>query len=139
MYYLDTSVLVALYIPEFKSSEIQSFVSGNGKTAISSLCEIEFSSAISRRVRMNEISRKDGSIIISQFQLHIKKRIFQTFPVTQAEYDLACNWIGNFETTLRFPDALHLAIAFSNRLELFTADTALAQSAEKLDIKIKSI
>ena len=137
MYYLDTSVLVALYLPESKSDEIQTLITGKGITALSSLSEIEFYSAISRRVRMKEVSRNDGQKIISQFQMHIKTRIYKTFSIMQKEYGLACNWIGNFETPLRTLDALHLAVAFSNKLYLVTADAALAKSAKKLDIKVK--
>ena len=135
MYYLDTSVLVALYIPESKSNEIQVFVSSSGQTALSSLNEVEFYSALSRRVRMKEISHNDGQRIISQFQLHRKSQIYRTYLIMQKEYDLARNWIGNFETPLRTLDGLHLAVAFSNNLEIVTADTALTKSAKKLRIK----
>ncbi len=53
----------------------------------------------------------------------------------QKEYDIARNWIGNFETPLRTLDALHLAVAFTNKLDIVTADIALAKSAEILGIK----
>ncbi len=139
MYYLDTSVLVALYLPEPRSKKIQTFVRGEGKTALSSLTEVEFNSAVSRRVRMKEISREHGRQIISQFQLHMKNRIFETYPVMQREYDLARYWIGNFETPLRTLDALHLAVVFSNKLDFVTADTAFVKSAKKLGIKTKAI
>ncbi len=141
MYYLDTSVVVALYIPELKSSRIQAFVSecGGGGTTISTLTELEFNSAVSRRVRMKEISRKDGLMIISEFQLHVKNRIFKIIPITQTEYSLAANWVGNLETPLRSLDALHLAASFSNKLELVSADTSLVKSAGTLGIEAISI
>ena len=139
MLYLDTSVLVALYIPEPKSEKIQKFVSGKGKTALSSLTEVEFSSAVSRRNRMKEMSHEDGFQVISRFQIHVKSRIFEMYPVMQREYDLARDWIRKLDTPLRTLDALHLAVAFSNQLVLVTADTSFAAAAKKLGIKIEII
>jgi len=139
MYYLDTSVLVALYLPEAKSNEIETFIGSKGQTALSSLSELEFYSAVSRCVRMKEVSSTDGRKIISEFQLHINNHIYRMLSIMQKEYDLARNWIGNFETPLRSLDALHLAVAFSNKLVLVTSDTALAKSADKLGVKIVAI
>ena len=136
MYYLDTSVLVALYIPEPKSNGIQKIIRKKSETALSSLCEVEFYSAISRRIRMKEVSREDGNKIILQFQLHLKTQLYKMFPIMQKEYDIARKWIGNFDTPLRTLDALHLAVAFSNNLEFFTADIALGKSADKLGITV---
>ncbi|NQT59230.1 MAG: type II toxin-antitoxin system VapC family toxin [Bacteroidetes bacterium] len=137
MLYLDTSVLVALYIPEPKSEKIQKFVSAKGKTALSSLTEVEFSSAVSRRTRMNEISYEDGLQVFSRFQVHVKSRLFEMYPIMQREYDLAREWIGKLETPLRTLDALHLAVAFSNQLILVTADVSFAAAARKLGISIE--
>jgi len=139
MVYLDTSVLAALYIPEPKSEIIQEFVRGKGKTALSSLTEVEFSSAVSRRTRMKELSREDGFQIISRFQIHIKSRVFEMYPIMQREYDLARDWIGKLDTPLRTLDALHLAVAFSNQLVLVTADASFAVAAKKIGIKIEII
>ena len=139
MYYLDTSVLVALYIPEFKSRKIQNFITGSREISISPLSKVEFNSAVSRRVRMKEISREDGFKIISYFQLHLKDRIYQNFPILQKEYELAQNWIGNFNTALRSLDALHLAVSFTNKLELVTSDIILAKAAVNFGIKIIEI
>lgn len=54
----------------------------------------------------------------------------------QKECNIARNWIGNFETPLRTFDALHLAVAFSNKLEIVTSDIALGKSANKPGIKV---
>ena len=139
MLYLDTSVLAALYMPEHKSDKIQNFVSGKGKTAISSLTEVEFSSAVSRRTRMKEISNEDGLQVISRFQVHVKSRLFEIYPIMQREYDLAREWIGKLDTPLRILDALHLAVAFSHQLFLVTADVSFAAAAKKLGIKVEII
>ena len=139
MYYLDTSVLVALYLPERKSEEIQRFVRSLEKAALSSLCEAEFYSAVSRRIRMREIARKDGHRVLSQFQLHMKNRVFESYPVMQKEYNIARDWIGNFGMPLRTLDALHLAVVFANSLDFVTADFACAKSARLIGIHTEEI
>lgn len=139
MLYLDTSVLVAFYIPEPKSDKVQKFLASAGKVAISPLIEVEFHSAISRRVRMKEISREAGQQVISQFQLHVRGHVFYMQSLMQREYELARDWIGKFQTPLRTLDALHLAVAFSNKLELVTNDSLFTKSAQKLGIKVTRI
>lgn len=139
MYYLDTSALVAIYIPENKSDKIQKFAEKAGKLAISSLSEVEFNSAVSRRVRMKELPAEAGQQVVSLFQLHVKQQIFHMLPLMQKEYELARNWLGDFKTPLRTLDALHLAVVFANKLELVTADTLFAKSAKKLGVKTKTV
>ncbi|MGD9126625.1 MAG: type II toxin-antitoxin system VapC family toxin [Planctomycetia bacterium] len=135
MMYLDTSILAATYIPETKSDKIQTFLAGADKVAISSLVEVELHSAISRRVRMKELSPEDGRQVLSLFQLHIKQGVFQMLPIMRREYELARDWLGSFQTSLRTLDALHLAVAFSNQLQFITADSTLEKSAKKIGIK----
>lgn len=137
MEYLDTSVLVALYIPEHKSDKIQSFVETCHSVAISSLTEVEFYSATSRLLRMKHISRQHAQQVTSQFQVHLKSDVYDIHPIMQREYDLAREWIGAFNTPLRTLDALHLAAAFAYDLRLVTADVRFANAAKKIGIKTK--
>ncbi len=137
--YFDTSVLVAIYIPEEKSDLVQAMASDTCPICISQLTEVEFCSAVSRRVRMKELSAKDGKKVISQFRKHIKQHLFNILPITQKEYDTSTKWLGAFNTSLRTLDTIHLAAAFNNGLELLTSDVQLAESAKKLDVKVKVI
>ena len=68
MRYLDTSVVAAYYIPEKKSAKVEKFLSGLDTAAISSLTEVEFHSAVARRVRM----RSDNQNIVFTLTLHKK-------------------------------------------------------------------
>ena len=49
-------------------------------------------------------------------------------------YRLARDWIGQFNTSLRSLDALHLAVTSSEGLTLITADEGLSKSAETLAV-----
>lgn len=139
MQYLDTSVVVAYYIPEAKSPKVEKLLAGTASAAISSLTDVEFHSAVSRRVRMKEISKNDGHRVTSRFALHLKDRHYRLYPVMQREYDLARDWLGNFDSGLRTLDALHLAVVFGNNLDLVTADAAFGKVARAYGVRTKII
>ena len=140
MLLLDTSVLVALYLPEEKSRRVEKKATGkNRELAISSLAEVEFVSAISRQVRMKSIQRDQGHFLVSQFHLHLSEHVYSTFPLTRQEFETARDWIFTFDTSLRTLDALHLAVAHSNRLTLLTDDAAFAKSARQLGVPVETV
>ncbi|GAG95804.1 unnamed protein product, partial [marine sediment metagenome] len=51
MIYLDTSVLAAYYCPEEKSDAVEKIIVKNKPLRISPLNEVEFASALSKKVR----------------------------------------------------------------------------------------
>lgn len=51
MFYIDTSVIVAYYCPEPMSEAVEELIIEIKQPAISHLTEIEFASAISRKIR----------------------------------------------------------------------------------------
>ncbi len=138
-HYVDTSALAAIYIPERKSAAVARVLAAVDVAAISPLVEVELVSAVSRRVRAREIGVADGKRILSQYRLHVRDRVYRFFPVTRCEYDLAGSWLAEFHTPLRALDALHLAVVSSNGLTLFTLDAALAVSAAKLGMPVKTV
>ncbi|MCD4825680.1 MAG: type II toxin-antitoxin system VapC family toxin [Phycisphaerae bacterium] len=139
MVYVDTSVLVAYYVPEAKSLKAQKAVSKHSRITISSLVEVEMFSALSRRVRTGELNIFDARKIASLFELHLEDRLFDIVPISAREYHIAREWISQFSTPLRTLDALHLAAAFCNSLTLLTADEQLTTSAKELGVAVKSI
>ncbi|MGD1002252.1 MAG: type II toxin-antitoxin system VapC family toxin [Candidatus Brocadiia bacterium] len=135
MRYLDTSVLVALYLPEPMNSKVQKLCSGSDTVAISGLSEIEFYSALARRIRMNELTKDDALKVLSLFKAHVGGSFYRMIAIEQRDYMLARDWLATFHTPLRTLDALHLAIAFSNGLTVATADKVFAASARHFDVK----
>ncbi len=137
MHYLDTSVLVALYLPEPMSARVQGLCSRIQAIFVSGLSEVEFHSAVSRRVRVNEISKDDALKVLSLFKVHIDGGFYRMIVLEQRDYALARDWLATFSTPLRALDALHLAVAFSNGLAVVTADKVLAESARHFGVKHK--
>jgi predicted nucleic acid-binding protein len=135
MHYLDTSVLVALYLPEPMNSRVQKLCSRSDGIAISGLSEVEFHSVLARRVRMNELAKGDALKVLSQFKVHADGGFYRMIAIEQRDYMLARDWLATFRTPLRTLDALHLAVAFSHGLAVLTADKVFAASARHFGVR----
>ena len=72
-YYLDTSALLPYYHEEKVSRRIQELLSDiQPPVMISSLTKVEFSSALARWVRMEEITDVEANLIENTFNSDIK-------------------------------------------------------------------
>ncbi len=134
MAYVDTSVLVAYYCPEPLSEKAEAFLTAHVQPVISALTEIELFSAVSKKVRTKEMKRKDAGRVVARFLGDIENAYYTYLPVEAIHYRLARDWIGMFNIPLRTLDALHLAIASSESLEIATADPGLFKSAKALSL-----
>ncbi len=137
MIYLDTSVIVPFYLPEALSIAVQELLAIEEQPALSQLVEVELFSALSRRVRMGEISQEQARQIIEQFQIHLNDGFYTRIALEPVHYQQAMQWLGRFDTALRTLDALHLAIAASNNRRLVTADATLANAANILAVEVQ--
>ncbi len=139
MFYVDTSLLAAYYCPEALSEEAETFLTTHSPLFISTLTELEMFSAMSRKVRGKELRRATASRILAKFLSHLEGRFYTCFSVESQHIRLARDWIGQFNTSLKSLDALHLAIASLEGLKLVTADRDLADSAKILGIDVMLI
>lgn len=132
MIYADTSVLVSYYCPEALSEKAEAFLMTHGQPTISALTEVEFFSALSRKVQGKDLSRKDAGRVAAKFLSHLDNKYYTCLPVEGQHFHLARDWIGMFKMGLKSLDALHLAIASSEGLTLITSDQRLFKSAKAL-------
>ncbi len=139
MYYIDTSVLAAYYCPEILSEKAQAFLSAQVRPAISNLTDVELFSAISKKVRMGELTHADGNRILSKFQSHMTADLFQVIPIEIQHWRIARGWLALFNTPLRTLGALHLAVASNEQLTLFTSDHQLLDSANALGLPCEGL
>ncbi|MBU0676407.1 MAG: type II toxin-antitoxin system VapC family toxin [Proteobacteria bacterium] len=130
MVYLDTSVLAAYYCPEPMSDQVESVILAADRTAISSLNEVEFVSALARKVQEKELTNEVANRILNEFQSHVDHSLYHRFTIEHHHYQKAFHWIAGFNTPLRTLDALHLALAATESAELMTADKQLAKAAK---------
>jgi predicted nucleic acid-binding protein len=137
MAYLDTSVLVAYYCPEALSEAAEKMILADGQPAVSALTEVELVSALARKIRERELSRENANQVLTEFQSHLNQFLFKRIPLERDHYSVAFNWLAQFAVPLRTLDALHLAVAAQNNLELVTADQQLLQCARKLRVRTR--
>ncbi len=136
MIYLDTSFLAPFYIQEATSTSVETILLNipTDKLAISDWTTVEFTSLVSRRVRMSELNLEQMEAVIHSFKEDAVQS-YTVFMVTTADFILAAEFIQQWETGLRAGDALHLAIASNRSVEnLLSLDRGLIDAARKLSI-----
>ncbi|MFZ0959860.1 MAG: type II toxin-antitoxin system VapC family toxin [Terriglobia bacterium] len=139
MIYVDTSVLAAYYCPEPLSEQAQRALAQEDERAISSLVELEFVSALARKVRTHEMHRQDAHRILAVFQSHLEEGIYTRLGVDAAHFGRAREWLATFVVPLHTLDALHVALAAMKGCSLMTADAPLAQACAKVGVTARLI
>lgn len=139
MLYLDTSVLAAYYCPEVISDRVERVLLAADQPAISPLVEVEFVSALARKVREKELAKEVANRVINQFQAHIDHNLYHWLAIEHHHYQKAFHWIARFSKPLRTLDALHLAVAATESADLLTADAQLARAAKEFGVAVTLI
>ena len=139
MDYFDTSVLAAYYCPEPNSPAAEKIILHSENPTISDLTELELASALSRKIREKSLTREDARKIIALFQSHVSQGLFQKIAVEQEHFQIARAWVAQFTTPLRTLDALHLAIAHTQKALLLTSDLQLEKAARHFGVSVKLV
>jgi len=141
MIYLDTSFLTPLFREEATSDKIAAFISRQaaGTMAVSKWTAVEFASLVSRDVRMGSLTAAQGKQLISAFNSTVSAAL-EVFIPNSHDFDLAQEYVANFPTQLRGPDALHLAVAHNNGTEFIASlDEGMLSAAKKLKIPARRV
>ena len=139
-YCLDTSALLPYYREEETSQAIQNFLSSlRVPVCINDLTGLEFASALSRWVRMKEITEAQASLVENAFAEDARSGLFRRLSITAKHYRQAQKWISSRKTALRTLDALHLACCFMAGVEIVTCDEVLTNSADILGVPCRLI
>lgn len=141
MIYLDTSFLTPLFREEATSAKVAAFLSRQaaGSLAVSKWTAVEFASLISRDVRMGALTASQGRRLIAEFDSMVAASLVVLIP-SGNDFDLAQEYVANFATQLRGPDALHLAVAHNNGVEFIaTLDDGMLSAAKKLKIPARRV
>ena len=137
MIYLDTSFLTPLFRTEAASAQVADFLSRQieGSLVISKLAGVEFASLISRDVRMRVLTVAQGRRLLAEFDSMAATALRVLIP-SGSDFDLAQDYITNFASRLRGPDALHLAVAHNNGVDsVATLDEGMLYAAKQLKIR----
>jgi predicted nucleic acid-binding protein len=133
--YIDTCVLAAYYCPESMSEQAENILQTIQNPMISLLTEVELFSAISKKFRKNELTKKSAQQIVAMYKAHVKDGYYQKIPIKPEHYLYAQDLLESFNYSLHSLDALHLAIATCEKILLLTSDQNLAKVAKKCQTK----
>jgi predicted nucleic acid-binding protein len=136
MIYVDTSIFVALCTTEPKSDAVDKWHDKSSAKMISSTWAFtEFSSALSLKVRTNQITEKQSREAWKKFDTLCQNDI-ELMPLESKTYYSAGILVIDSKSNLKAGDALHLAAAKSFKAKsIITLDKVLEKNASRLKIK----
>src|ERR1051325_6334973 len=119
MFYLDTSVLVPLFIDESSTAHVRQILKRlpADKLTTSDWTRIEFSSALARDVRMGVLDTRQATEVDDEFQSVMTQRI-NLILSSADDYSMARRYLQRHEAKLRAGDVFHLAIASNHDAEM---------------------
>lgn len=132
--YLDASVLVPLIVEEPLSQITEAFVDRYaGQLLTSEFAAVEAASGVSRLVRMGGLSIDTATAALEDFDAwrFAATELVETVP---GDVRFAQMLVRRFETKLRAPDALHVAMAKRLGATLVTRDAGMRVAAEMVGV-----
>lgn len=134
--FFDSSAFAKRFIDEAGSDEIEQICSDSDSIALSSICFPEIISALNRRLRESDISKKQYHLIKERMIIE-----FESIEVINVLPEVIGKTITLLEkNNLRTLDAIHVASAISWKAELFvSADKRQIISAKKAGLNVKFI
>ena len=137
--YLDTSLLVPLFIREPRTLDVQAWLAGLGSAtlATSAWGVVEFSSAASIKTRTQEISPSQRTVAQAAFQRFLNRYVRVIVPAVE-DLHRAAELCDRWQLKLRAGDALHVAIAERRGLAICTLDQRMADVANALGVSAET-
>jgi predicted nucleic acid-binding protein len=138
MHYFDTSFLTPLLLSEATSEAVERFVGelAPGRLGVSAWTGTEFSSLLAWEVRMGALSAADALKIDAQYEMLVGASFHLLVPKAD-DFSLARQYLQRFETGLRADGALHLAIAFNNKVDtILSLDNTFLKAGHMLGLPV---
>lgn len=133
--YLDTSVMVSLFLPEARSEAVAALVGrASDPVIVSDLAGGEFSAAISTAIRTGRLGRDHGEDVLRNFDTWITD--VRRMEVCGTDARLAIGFVRRIDLGLLFPEALHLALCSRVDAHLVTGDQRQALAANAIGIDV---
>jgi uncharacterized protein len=136
MIYLDTSVLVPLFVAEPQSAAVRTWFTANAAQpmAVSNWALVEFASALGVKVRRKDLHAREALRACKLLRELVEASMRIIAPM-ESTYEQAAGLVGHFASGLRAGDALHLAVAMDAEVAgLYTLDERLIATSRKLRV-----
>lgn len=140
MIYVDTSVILPLFVPEPTSKATMAFVDSlpPDQLTVSQWTMVEFLSVLGRHVRGGRIDDAYAGEVRARFE-KLVPGTFRILSPTVADFSLARQWLADPARGLRAGDALHLAVASNNAAgEIFTFDKNMLRAGRDLGLTVST-
>ncbi len=144
MLYIDTSVIVKLYIKEKFSFEASNWIRKNNEAILlTGFHELEFTNAVYLKRFRSEITSEQANLIFSKFHEHQRDGIYYRAQIDWPEtitmaIDLARNHTKNIGS--RSLDVIHIAAALAvNANRFLTLDERQEAVARAAGLKIEKL
>lgn len=140
MIYVDTSLLLPVYVPEERSEEANRVLESVSPIVISDLTVAEFHVGLARKVKLGAISAPQSEAAQAAFESHLRKGLLQRVTLRSSHHDaagrLAAKSSMKSSIMLRTLDALHIAVAAGLGSPVATFDGRLADAARDLGVEV---
>lgn len=136
--YLDTSVLIKLYVAETSSTEVERFVGEVDGIVISRLSTLEWHCAMARRARTGQITQDYLNLARTEFIRHLAEGYFRIVPYDDPLLSDALRVLDSASSlSLRTLDAIHLtAVRNAGLTRIATADDVMRRAAHQLQLDV---
>jgi predicted nucleic acid-binding protein len=136
--YLDTSVLIKLYVAETFSTEVERFVGEANGIVISRLSTLEWHCAMARRARTGQITQDYLNLARTEFTRHLAEGYFRIVPFDDPLLSDALRVLDSTNPVpLRTLDAIHLtAVRNAGVMRIATADDVMRRAAYQLQLDV---
>lgn len=134
--YIDTSALISFYFNEIYSQQAQKIFSDTDHFYISELTNIEFISAVRKKVRLEETTEGEVKKIQTLFSNHRKLGLYTLVDFNNTHFKSAEWIIRTTKNSLRTLDALHLGLVFSEKMAVFSFDQIVIKTAKEINIEL---
>ena len=140
MVYVDTSVLVPLFLNEPSSTDVADWYSREKSELVSAAwCVTEFASALGIKQRTGAINAHQAQEAWTSFKRMVAADL-SLITVEQSHFNRAAELVLDAKSALRAGDALHPACAETAGADhLATLDEVLARNAKRLKIKLVAL
>jgi predicted nucleic acid-binding protein len=136
MVYVDTSVLVPLFLNEPQSVAVANWYAREKRGLVTTAwCVAEFASALGIKQRTGAIDAQQAQGARARFERMVAVDL-RLLPVAPADFHRAAQLVLDATSALRAGDALHLACAETAGAKyIATLDDVLGRNAQRLKIK----
>lgn len=137
MVYVDTSVLVALFLNEQHSQAATDwYAQEKSELVAAAWCVPEFASALGLKQRTGAIDEQQAQGAWERFERMVAADL-KLLPVDPANFYRAAELVRDAASALRAGDALHLACAeAAGAKHMATLDDTLGRNAQRLKMKL---